>query len=540
MHTWIVGALVALAVGAQGASWPDISKPAVRNGAGAKDAAVVVAIEDYAYAPHVKGARSNGRDWHTWLTVGRGVPADRTHLVLDGDAALEEMRHELSSAAAQVEEGGILWFVFIGHGAPSTSKDGLLVGADARQTASSIEARSLTRTEALTLMGGGKHHRSVAVIDACFSGKASSDSMLAEGLQPLISVDRLAQVSATVLMAGRHDQYAGPLAGPIPGSNRPAFSYLVLGALRGWGDQDGDGKVTAEETRSWATSGLDATMVGRAQTPELSGNGAEILSSEARESPPDLAAIRRAITDGPRDGGLVIFVPLDVLQAQMDEPTRLALEEVVRSVSADAVAGLKYAVASDPSLDSKLPCDGACAQEAAKRSKAKYFMTGSVAKSEGDYVANLRLFETAGGRQLGALSFEGSTVKDLRRTFQATSSRLFERMIAEEKAAGEMPLVQKLSWAAVGTGAAALVAGSVLGWKSRSLIAGNQVSEVDGIKRNSVSETRVEDARTWAIGANVLFGVAAAAGIGGGLGLILTAGPTDEGGGAGVTVNGRF
>jgi hypothetical protein len=46
-----------------------------------------------------------------------------------------------------------------------------------------------------------------------------------------------------VLSAGKGDQFAGPL----PGLGRPAFSWLVLGALRGWGDADRDGTVTARE-----------------------------------------------------------------------------------------------------------------------------------------------------------------------------------------------------------------------------------------------------------------------------------------------------
>ena len=56
--------------------------------------------------------------------------------------------------------------------------------------------------------------------------------------------DRRAPTNVTVLTAATADQVAGPL----PGAARPAFSYLVLGGLRGWADSDHNGRVTAGET----------------------------------------------------------------------------------------------------------------------------------------------------------------------------------------------------------------------------------------------------------------------------------------------------
>jgi hypothetical protein len=124
------------------------------------------------------------------------------------------------------------------------------------------------------------------ILDACFSGRTANGQPLAAGLQPLILVKQAAAPSITVLTAGRSDQFAGPL----PGINRPAFSYLVLGALRGWGDANGDGVVTAQEAIDYATKALTVVPIGRVQTPELVGASTP-LSRNATETGPSLSAI---------------------------------------------------------------------------------------------------------------------------------------------------------------------------------------------------------------------------------------------------------
>lgn len=50
------------------AEWPDLgAPPATAAGDGTRDAALVVAIEDYAAAQDLPGALANGRAWAAWL-----------------------------------------------------------------------------------------------------------------------------------------------------------------------------------------------------------------------------------------------------------------------------------------------------------------------------------------------------------------------------------------------------------------------------------------------------------------------------------------
>ena len=124
---------------AVGADWPDLASPPKATGGGERDAAVIIGAENYLFVEHVPGAKQNANDWQMYLTETLKIRPDRVTLLLDDDATNDSIRQAAAEKAVQVEPGGTLWFVFIGHGAPSKDgKDGLLVGVDAQQKAASI------------------------------------------------------------------------------------------------------------------------------------------------------------------------------------------------------------------------------------------------------------------------------------------------------------------------------------------------------------------------------------------------------------------
>jgi hypothetical protein len=279
--------------------WPDVAAHLEDTGGGDRDAAVIAGIERYAMVAAVPGARANAQDWYAFLTGPRGVPPSNVQLLLDERATADDLRAALKQAASQAKRGGRIWFVFIGHGVPSRDgRDGLLVGFDAQQRANLIESRSLPRSEAVALMAEKRGVTGVAVIDACFSGRASDGKPLLSGLQPLVAVreQKDAPPRVAVLTAAAGDQFAGAL----PGAGRPAFSYLVLGALRGWADADDDGRVSAAEVRDYADRALLATLRDRRQTPDLLGEGRLDLGPSGGEEGPDLRALaaREAVGGG--------------------------------------------------------------------------------------------------------------------------------------------------------------------------------------------------------------------------------------------------
>ena len=310
-------------------SWPDLSSAPKAVGGGEKDAAVIVGVENYLVVEHVPGAKQNANDWQAYLTGTLKVPADRVVLLLDNEADVEGIRSAAIEKAAQVEEGGTLWFVFVGHGAPSKDgKDGLLVGVDAQQRASSVYSHSFSRNELLGILAKGKQAKTVVLIDACFSGKSSSGQALVAGLQPLITMRALPLGidSRTILMtAAKSDQFAGPL----PGGTRPAFSYLALGGLRGWA-ADAQGKVTASSLVDYIRGALSLSR-DRTQTPELSTpQTASVVLGKGHEAGPDLARLQRASAASAGSGFQVTNLPA-VPRAQAP-----------KALESDAAAGLDF------------------------------------------------------------------------------------------------------------------------------------------------------------------------------------------------------
>jgi formylglycine-generating enzyme required for sulfatase activity len=329
----------------QEASWPDLSSPARAVGGGEHDAAVVVGIEAYDKVPGVPGARANAKEWYQYLTNTRGVPPQNVKLLTDEDAAKEQILDEAKHVAGLAGEGGTLWFVFVGHGAPSADgKDGLLVGADARQTAESLEARSVRRGELLKVLGQSKASGISVVIDACFSGRGQDGSAIVAGLQPLRTLVAGGPVDPrmVVLTAAKGNQFAGAL----PGANRPAFSYLVLGGLRGWAAQGKKAAVTAEDLWRYATNALEATLRGRKQEPDIMGKQGAVFGVSAGETGPDLAKLALA-TAGSAGGGFTVTNLPSVPRAQAPEALDASVTDGLDFRSVDIEALKKYDAASE-------------------------------------------------------------------------------------------------------------------------------------------------------------------------------------------------
>ena len=275
-------------VTAHAQGWPELPTASTVVEEGSADAALIIGIEDYLLAPDVPGAVDNARDWYIFFTRHRKIPVKNVVLLRDHEGALETIEAEAAAVAKKTSEGGTLWVVFIGHGAPSKDgSDGVLVGVDAQQTATSLYARSLPQKTLVGILEQGKQAHTILLLDACFSGRTGDGSPIAPSLQPLIPV-RDTGSTVTVLSAGKNNEFAGPL----PGAQRPAFSYLILGAIQGWGDANADQVVTAEEAVYYARDVLQTVVKDRAQTPQLRGPDAGFaLSRSGAARGPDLVAM---------------------------------------------------------------------------------------------------------------------------------------------------------------------------------------------------------------------------------------------------------
>lgn len=269
--------------------WPDVaaSTPIERNGA--NDVALLVAIEDYTFLPDVPGAVRNAEDWRGFLQQNLGVQT--VYTLYNQQASREEILRFAAKAAGEVGRGGRIWFVFVGHGAPSAGGEGILVGMDAQQTVDSLNARGAAQADVLASLRAQGAADVVMVVDACFSGRDAGGELLARGSQPVVPVGQLSvPTGVTIFSAAQANEFAGAL----PDTDRPAFSYLLLGAMRGWAD-DGDRVLRASEALAWTRSQL-GHVTGRTQTPELHGNSGLVLTRNVIESDPGIADLMRGVS----------------------------------------------------------------------------------------------------------------------------------------------------------------------------------------------------------------------------------------------------
>lgn len=87
-----------------------------------------------------------------------------------------------------------------------------------------------------------------------------------------------------IFTAATGDQYAGPLTGV----QRPAFSYLLLGGLRGWADPESRGLIETAKLLAFVTDALRLTAHDRTQTPQIIGRKDLVYAKSPGEKSPDL------------------------------------------------------------------------------------------------------------------------------------------------------------------------------------------------------------------------------------------------------------
>lgn len=210
------------------AGLPTIDEPLRTGLAAPGEAAVVVGIEDYLLLPDVNFARADAQAFASWLLHTRGLPADRVTVLTGGSR--DEIRRAVVEARKQAG-GGVVWVYFAGHGAGSPTDGGLLlIGDDARATSESLDSRGLRVAELAEIVGDGGP--AVVVLDVCQSGTGRDGETLSDD-RPAVPAEAIeARGGVVVLTATSPGQVAAPLAPAGHG----AFTYFVVGGLRGWAD----------------------------------------------------------------------------------------------------------------------------------------------------------------------------------------------------------------------------------------------------------------------------------------------------------------
>ncbi len=266
--------LLAAPVMAEG-GWPDLSQPTTSAVPRPSDVAVIVGVQDYDHLLDVPGATSTAIAWQRWFEQSLGMPARNTHLLLGEEATPEAMAAAVTGAALEVPPDATLWFVFIGQASPSCDgQDALMFAPNAGPEAPGYYQGAFTWSSLEGLLEMGVHGYAVTLIDASINERDRSLDKLGCELLPVMPPVDLQPADRSVLITAAHpDEFAGTLYG----TELPAFSTLMLGALRGWADTSGDGLVTAAEAVAWIRLVLQATERRLPQNPEIHGAADDIV-----------------------------------------------------------------------------------------------------------------------------------------------------------------------------------------------------------------------------------------------------------------------
>ena len=239
------------------------------------DAAVVIGIENYyLLGPsfEVPYADRDADAFYAFLQQTRGVPPAKIHRLKN--PSKDEIELALQDAVEE-SQGGLLWFYFAGHAAASPENlEQVLLPADLPKDPRIQTKRMISLPDLQKIADQSNARNALFIIDACY--------------KPLGA--RFAVPTALSIPAESHTAIwtssgLGELSGPIEDAKHGAFTYAVLGALRGWADGENaqkDGQIDLGEAHLFVQRVLKELNV-RSQHPQLL-NPQAITLSQANES----------------------------------------------------------------------------------------------------------------------------------------------------------------------------------------------------------------------------------------------------------------
>jgi uncharacterized caspase-like protein/peptidoglycan/xylan/chitin deacetylase (PgdA/CDA1 family) len=261
-----------IADGYQFAGWNgrDFSVARPRKGAGSaptittgyqKSWAIVIGIDDYAKWPTLEYASHDAQAIADTLTGQFGFPSSQVIVLKNQQATRNNIRAAFHDRLADDRTGrdDRVFVFFAGHGATrrlASGRDlGYIIPVDSNPDEFATDAIAMTDIQNIAESMQAKHV--MFVMDACYSGLGltrggpSSSAFLRENAR---------RSARQMLTAGGADQQVAD-AGP---NGHSVFTWVLLQALAGKGDLNGDGLITGTELAAYVAPAVSAVSQ---QTP---------------------------------------------------------------------------------------------------------------------------------------------------------------------------------------------------------------------------------------------------------------------------------
>jgi hypothetical protein len=219
------------------------------------DAMLVIGNESYSELPQVVFAERDAEAAMAFSMETLRISKWRSGLLLNPTG--KKLNYEIGRMARRVGRGGTLWVYYSGHGYTTSSGERALVPADA--DSGTIEESAIPIDSILEqARNRSKLRRVVLIIDAGF-GNIGRDGLPVYGSEEMRSPNPLPYSDPdTVIWIPTEDSAGAP---GFSLAQHGLFTYLAIGALRGWADGELDGSPDQVLTLGEAQAYVANTMV---------------------------------------------------------------------------------------------------------------------------------------------------------------------------------------------------------------------------------------------------------------------------------------
>lgn len=235
---------------------------------------LAIGINDYADVPDVPFADRSAQQFAEIAQKLLGAQSQNVIVLTDGQATLGRLLSRLNTLLNRLGPQDQLLFYYAGHGVPS--KDGAgahLLAQDGGP--GSYEQPDLQLSKIYAVIAKSKVGQAKIFIDACFSGRSGKDTIVFEGIAPVVVKPRQSFPDSeriAVMTAGRGDQFSNQ----DKARGHRLFSYHLMRIIL----EDGTKLEIGQLHQRLRQRVLEESRrIGPEfeQEPELQGNGRMVL-----------------------------------------------------------------------------------------------------------------------------------------------------------------------------------------------------------------------------------------------------------------------
>ncbi|MEC7984722.1 MAG: formylglycine-generating enzyme family protein [Myxococcota bacterium] len=303
--------------------WPKHDVFVAESQPSSEDVVFIISINDYLYVSDFPGAKPNAKAWKKWFEQSKGIPEDRLFFLENENATRKNIDKTWKKITKTIGKKGRIWFVYLGYGS-SHKEQAFIIPSDTSLKKNAARKSGWYWNNIQRYLEKNEEVEVIAFLDACFNGTVPVDE---NGDQEPLNI-KTETLSAQLLASERLTYFLSnsmnACLGEIPRLRQLPFSYLALGALRGWGDIDNDGQITAQEVLGYINKVYTYTAPTRPQDSTLIPESRELVLATAEEEGPDLEEINWILYPKLKEKRGREFLPWDKVGDQSDFDELLA------------------------------------------------------------------------------------------------------------------------------------------------------------------------------------------------------------------------